>query len=234
MTKDYLTSPFNDEIVSSTFSTTQSIQKHTSAILSVVDSIPKVDLSHIYTIPDNTIKILNDTISTTYSKDLFDSIHTISKTIQSFTQPDYLRQIHEITKSYSDLIKVVSTPYQNLELSNLLRDFESFIEDETIYTDEKIETNNLPSNSESEVDIVTKAEKIQALQNAFFEFILSCKLLKESLNHSVSYSFDRLLSNYGFSSALSSLIALIKPNDPLFPITIFLIMGIIQEIFRKK
>nr|DAM36493.1 MAG TPA: hypothetical protein [Caudoviricetes sp.] len=43
-----------------------------------------------------------------------------------------------------------------------------------------------------------------------------------------------MLSNYGFSTALSSLITLIKPNDPLFPITIFLIMGIVQEIFREK
>ena len=234
MNKDYLTSPFNDKNLNAALSTAHSIQQHNEAILSAINGIPKIDLSHVYTISDNTLKMLNDTISTPYLQDALDSIHTASRAIQSFTQPNYLHQIQEITKNYSNLIKAISTPYQNLELSNILRNLESFVEDEAINTDEKIETNDLPSDSKSEVDIVTKEKKIQALQNAFFEFVISCKLLKESLNHNISYSFDRLLSNYGFSTALSSLITLIKPNDPLFPITIFLIMGIVQEIFREK
>lgn len=234
MNKDYLTSPFNDTNLNVALSAARSIQQHNEVVLSIISNVPKIDLSHIYTNLDNTLKILNDTISTTYLQDALDSIHTASKAIQSFNHPNYLHQVQEITKSYSDLIKTTSNPLHNLDLSNILTDFESFIKDETINTDEKIETNDLPSNSESEVDIVTKAEKIQALQNAFFEFVVSCKLLKESLNHSISYSFDRLLSNYGFASALSSLIVLVKPNDPLFPIIIFLIMGIVQEIFRKK
>lgn len=68
----------------------------------------------------------------------------------------------------------------------------------------------------------------------FFDFVIACKLYKESLNHMVSYSFDRVLSNFGLSSALSSLVALIEPTNPIFSIATFLIMGMIQEIFKEK
>ncbi|WP_251713135.1 hypothetical protein [Lactococcus ileimucosae] len=231
MNKDYLTSPFNDETFSNSIAVVKSIRQNNKILLSAVQNIPKINLSQLYFSSSNVEKIIRESKISSYSNELINSTFPATKFIELYAQQAHVRKIQELTRNYSNLLKSSHYPFKHLYLSDT---FESFIKDETINTDEKIETNDLPSNSESEVDIVTKAEKIQALQNAFFEFVVSCKLLKESLNHSISYSFDRLLSNYGFASALSSLIVLVKPNDPLFPIIIFLIMGIVQEIFRKK
>ena len=227
MNKDYLTSPFNDEIVSGTFSVTQSIQEHTSAILSVVDSIPKVDLSHIYTISDNTIKILNDTISTTYSKDLFDSIHTISKTIQSFTQPDYLRQIHEITKSYSDLIKASSNPIPDIDLSNILTGFESFIKEETQHPNQEPKQNCSRIYSKGEENIITKPDKIENLNIAFINFKFQAEKFKEVFHKSYSYASERKVVVFGVTNAFVYLVTSAAQIHPLLPFWIFSIVSVI-------
>lgn len=231
MNKDYFMSPFNDKSFSNSIAIVKAIQQNNKVLLSAVPNIPKINLSQLHLSSSNAGKIIRESKISSYSNELINSTFPTTKFIELYSQQAHVRKIQELTKNYSNLLKSSHYPFKNLYLSDI---FELFIEDEFIDTDEKIEANDLPSNSESEVDIVTKAEKIQALQNAFFEFVISCKFLKESLDHKVSYSFDRLLSNYGFSTALSSLITLIKPNDPLFPITLFLIMGIIQEIFREK
>ena len=227
MNKDYLTSPFNDKNLNVALSTAHSIQKHNELVLSIISNIPKIDLSHIYTISDNTLKILNDTICTTYLQDALDSIHTTSKAIQSFTQPNYLHQIQEITKSYSDLIKTTSNPLQNLDLSNILTDFESFIEEEAKRPNQEPKQSRSQINSKSEGNIKTESDKVENLNIAFINFEFHAERFKEVFHKSYSYASERKVVVFGVANAFAYLVTSAAQVHPLLPFWIFSIVSVI-------
>ena len=233
MNKDYLTSPFNDKNLNAALSTVHSIQQHNEAILSVINGIPQIDLSHVYTISDNTLKILNDTISTTYLQDALDSIHTASRAIQSFTQPNYLHQIQEITKNYSDLMKITSNPLQNLDLSNILTDFESFIKEESKNPNQEPKQSCSQINSKSEENIKTESDKVENLNIAFINFEFHAERFKEVFHKSYSYASERKVVVFGVANAFAYLVTSAAQVHPLLPFWIFSIVSVIG-LFTPK
>ena len=233
MNKDYLTSPFNDKNLNAALSTAHSLQQHNEAILSVINGIPKIDLSHVYTISDNTLKILNDTLSAPYLQDALDSIHTASRVIQSFTQPNYLHQIQEITKNYSNLIKAISTPYQNLDLSNILTDFESFIKEESKNPNQEPKQSCSQINSKSEENIKTESDKVENLYIAFINFEFHAERFKEVFHKSYSYASERKVVVFGVANAFTYLVTSAAQVHPLLPFWIFSIVSVIG-LFTPK
>lgn len=233
MNKDYLTSPFNDKNLNAALSTVHSIQQHNEAILSVINGIPQIDLSHVYTISDNTLKILNDTISTTYLQNALDSIHTASRAIQSFTQPNYLHQIQEITKNYSDLMKITSNPLQNLDLSNILTDFESFIKEESKNPNQEPKQSCSQINSKSEENIKTESDKVENLNIAFINFEFHAERFKEVFHKSYSYASERKVVVFGVANAFAYLVTSAAQVHPLLPFWIFSIVSVIG-LFTPK
>lgn len=227
MNKDYLTSPFNDKNLNAALSTGNSIQQHNEAVLSIISNVPKIDLSHVYTIPDNTIKILKDTIISTYSQDVLNSIHTTSKTIQSFTQPNYLNQIQKITKSYSDLIKTAYNPLQDLDLSNILTDFESFIKEEAKHPNQEPKQSCSQINSKSEENIKTESDKVENLNIAFINFEFHAERFKEVFHKSYSYASERKVVVFGVANAFAYLVTSAAQVHPLLPFWIFSIVSVI-------
>lgn len=233
MNKDYLTSPFNDKNLNATLSTAHSIQQHNEAILSVINGIPKIDLSHVYTISDNTLKILNDTLSAPYLQDALDSIHTASRAIQSFTQPNYLHQIQEITKNYSDLMKITSNPLQNLDLSNILTDFESFIKEESKNPNQEPKQSCSQINSKSEENIKTESNKVENLNIAFINFEFHAERFKEVFHKSYSYASERKVVVFGVANAFAYLVTSAAQVHPLLPFWIFSMVSVIG-LFTPK
>ena len=232
MNKDYLTSPFNDDNFKNTFELLKSIREMTESTVNVlkptfdtVNSLPIKDIANM--VNQNTLEI-----SAAFPK--LDYIKEISQEISVLFHDNNIMLAQQVSDNFSSLIKsnLPNMKHINSYLSSV--SYELFSKDIFIDAYENVENNSFTSNSETKENIITEPDKIRTLQYAFFEFIISCKLFKESLNNKISYSFDRLLSNYGFSTGLSSLVVLIKPNDPLFPIVTFLIVGIVQEIFKEK
>lgn len=227
MNKDYLTSPFNDTNLNVALSAARSIQQHNEVVLSIISNVPKIDLSHVYTNLDNTLKILNDTISTTYLQDALDSIHTASKAIQSFNHPNYLHQVQEITKSYSDLIKTTSNPLHNLDLSNILTDFESFIKEEAKHPNQEPKQSCSQINSKSEENIKTESDKVENLSIAFINFEFHAERFKEVFHKSYSYASERKVVIFGVANTFTYLVTSAAQVHPLLPFWIFSIVSVI-------
>ncbi|HAV95973.1 MAG TPA: hypothetical protein DCW64_10015 [Lactococcus lactis] len=248
MTKDYLTSPFNDMDLKRISNTIDSISK----TLEMYKSIMPVT----YLTPDvlPIYKAINLMSSIKYPIDIFTNLPKINP--DSFAFPNQLaanlskNQINsafELINRNEKVFREIQSSLSFLSTSNIFsntspgnsilsiqENLELLIKNSAINTNQEVKPNSFQSGTKSKGDVNSKTEKIETLQYALFEFVVSCKLFKESLNHGVSYSFDRILSNFGYSSALSTLISLVKPNDPLFLIIIFLIIGITQDIFKEK
>lgn len=248
MTKDYLTSPFNDMDSKRISNTIDSISKTLEMYKSIMpETYLTPDFLPIY-------KAINLMSSIKYPIDIFTNLPKINP--GSFAFPNQLaanlskNQINsafELINRNEKVFREIQSSLSFLSTSNIFsntspgnsilsiqENLELLIKNSAINTNQEVKPNSFQSGTKSKGDVNSKTEKIETLQYALFEFVVSCKLFKESLNHGVSYSFDRILSNFGYSSALSTLISLVKPNDPLFLIIIFLIIGITQDIFKEK
>lgn len=248
MTKDYLTSPFNDMDSKRISNTIDSISKTLEMYKSIMPAT--------YLTPDflPIYKAINLMSSIKYPIDIFTNLPKINP--GSFAFPNQLtanlskNQINsafELINRNEKVFREIQSSLSFLSTSNIFsntspgnsilsiqENLELLIKNSAINTNQEVKPNSFQSGTKSKGDVNSKTEKIETLQYALFEFVVSCKLFKESLNHGVTYSFDRILSNFGYSSALSTLISLVKPNDPLFLIIIFLIIGITQDIFKEK
>jgi len=232
MNKDYLTSPFNDDNFKNTFELLKSIREMTENTVNMLK--PTFDTINSLPLTDIANMVNQSTLTINAALPNLDYIKEISQEISTLSQNSNIMLVQQFSENLSSLINSNIPNLKNINPYLASVSFESFYKDSFIGTHQEEEKYSSPANSKNKDDIVIESEKVEALKYAFFEFIISCKLYKESLNHNISYSFERTLSNFGYSSALSTLISLVKPNDPLFLVMIFLIMGVIQNVFKEK
>lgn len=216
MNEDYL-SPFNDDFIISIQSLQDSMKiflKSLEPIQEAVKPLQKI-INEQYTLPTSQVSIMIDNI----------------KNLPIYNPNDKVLDSLKNIREYVVEMNSLSINHLNLEHS-----FDLLLKDNFINPSKNIQNQSFPINSKSEVYKNIETKKIQALREACFKFAFACKRFKESFDfkHNISSPVDRILSNFGFSSAISELLSLIKPNDPLFTIMIFFIIGVFQEIFKKE
>lgn len=236
MNKDYLTSPLNDDFL-------EHYKEFQSNVMRTYETVSEMNFSHRN--QELIVKAFRDHPLTNYNQNLIlaaqrNHVGNFERMSRFYNKEMLGELTKKAMKQHAAVYGIPIKIFNEVDKNNIKELLNKYllemidIEKQFISSNQKVEKKNLPSDTERKVDINIEPQQIQALQYAFFDFVIACKLYKESLNHTVSYSFDRVLSNFGLSSALSSLVALIEPTNPIFSIATFLIMGMIQEIFKEK
>ena len=192
-----------------------------------ITNIPKISISDYEPFLNFATNIRKDYI--TY---ISDSIFDATSLISTLPIYNFDFKIDIIGSNLSSYISEINS--NNINFRNLNLCFDSLFQNLYINTSYYKQANCFPTYSENVPDENVETEKINELKVAFFNFSFSCQRFKNSYEtiHSTPYFANQVLSNFGFSSALAELISLIKPDDPLFTIVTFLMIGIYQEIFK--